>query len=50
MFMSRSQNIDNCNVGIGRNVYINETINVVLNYDNICYVCLHEGFISLSLI
>jgi hypothetical protein len=50
MFLSRSQNIENCNVGIGKKMYIHETIKVVLSSDNICYVCLHEGSISLSFI
>ena len=48
MFLSRSSNIDNFNVGTGKNMYIHEAIKVELNSDNICYVCLHEGFISLA--
>jgi hypothetical protein len=44
------KNINNCNEGIGKNMYIRETIKVVLNSDNICYVCLHEDSISLSVI
>jgi len=44
----RTQKI--CNVRIGRNMYIHETIKIVLNSYNMCYVCLHEGFISLCVI
>jgi len=46
MFLSRSQNIDNCNVGIGKNIYIHETIKVVLNWDNVSTKVLYPCLLS----
>jgi hypothetical protein len=50
MFLSLCQIIDSCNIEIGKNIYINETIKVVLNSDNVSYVRLHKGCTSLSAI